>query len=117
MTKLNDKYYEGIVATDEVDPNHAGAVRIKISGVTDGLKKKELPWAIPSVVNLASVPTKGTLLEISFDEGDADWDNDTLCFKVNGEGLHELFLVFTNWYLPAGTNTGSRISKSSTRNS
>ena len=59
MTKLNDKYYDGIVVSDEVDPNHAGAVRTKIFGVTDELDDKDQPFAVPAVVNFSAVPTKG----------------------------------------------------------
>lgn len=70
MNLLTDKYYEGVVVSDEVDPYHAGAVRVRIIGITDDLKPNQQPWAIPSIQNHSGVPTKGTVLEISFDEGD-----------------------------------------------
>ena len=70
MNILKDNYYDAVVISDEVDPNHAGAVRIRIFGITDELKKQEQPFAIPAVVNLSAVPTKGTLLQIVFDDGD-----------------------------------------------
>lgn len=72
MTVLDDKYYEGIVVSDEVDPNHAGAVKTRIVGVTDEIPDELLPWSIPAVVNFSAVPTKGSILEIVFDEGDVN---------------------------------------------
>jgi len=72
MHNLNESYYDAIVLTDEVDPNHAGAVRVKIFGVTDELKKEHQPYAIPAVSSLMAVPTKGTHLRVGFDEGDVN---------------------------------------------
>ena len=70
MTKFNDKYYDGVVISNDVDPNRAGAVRVKIIGITDELDIKDQPFAIPAVNALTGVPTEGTFLEIRFDEGD-----------------------------------------------
>lgn len=70
--KWGDKYYDAVVINDDVDPNHAGAVRVNVLGVTDGLEVEQLPFAVPSVSNIQAVPTKGTYLRISFDEGDVN---------------------------------------------
>lgn len=70
MGKLNDKYYDAVVVSDEIDPNHGGAVRALIKGVTDDLKPDEQPFILPSVNSMQAVPTKGTLLCVAFDEGD-----------------------------------------------
>jgi len=70
MGKLNDKYYDAVVVTDEVDPNHGGAVRALIKGVTEDLKNDEQPFVIPAVNSIQAVPTKGTILRVAFDDGD-----------------------------------------------
>ena len=70
MGKLNDSYYDAIVISDEIDTNHEGAVRIKILGITDNLKNEDQPFALPSVDYMMAVPTKGSYLKVSFDEGD-----------------------------------------------
>ena len=70
MQKFSDKYYVGVVVSSDVDPNRAGAVRVKIIGVTDELDIKDQPFAIPAINPLTGVPTKGTYLEIRFDEDD-----------------------------------------------
>lgn len=70
MQKFNNQYYEGRVVNNDVDPNHAGAVRVKILGITDDLADKDQPFAIPALNLLTGVPTAGTYLEIIFDEGD-----------------------------------------------
>lgn len=70
MNRLTDPYYDAIVISDEVDPNHGGAVRIKVFGVTEDLDDKDQPFAIPSVNSQQAVPTKGTLLRVTFEEGD-----------------------------------------------
>jgi hypothetical protein len=70
MSKLLDKYYDAEVISDEIDPNHGGAVRVRILGVTDQLDDKDQPWVIPSVNSQQAVPTKGTKLRVAFDEGD-----------------------------------------------
>lgn len=70
MGKLTDKYYDAVVISDEIDPNHGGAVRASIIGVTDELKPDEQPFVIPAVNNIQAVPTKGTVLRVAFDDGD-----------------------------------------------
>jgi len=70
MQRFTDKYYEGRVVNNDVDPNHAGAVRVMIIGITDSLPDKDQPFAIPALNLLTGVPTAGTYLEIVFDEGD-----------------------------------------------
>jgi len=72
MNRLMDFYYDGVVISNEIDPNHAGGVRVKILGVTDGLKDEDQPFAIPASTSSMAVPTKGSLLEIIFDEGDVN---------------------------------------------
>lgn len=72
MRKWNDKYYDAIVVNDDVDPNHAGAVRVKIFGVTEGLTDEQQPFALPSFNGLQAVPTKGTYLRVAFDDGDVN---------------------------------------------
>jgi hypothetical protein len=72
MNKWGDKYYDAVVINDDIDPNHAGAVRVNVLGVTDGLEVEQLPFATPSVNSIQAVPTKGTYLRISFDEGDVN---------------------------------------------
>ena len=70
MTLLKDPYYEAIVVTDEIDPNHSGAVRVSIVGVTDKWENQYQPFVIPAINGMQAVPTKGTLLYVAFDEGD-----------------------------------------------
>jgi len=70
MPKFTDRYYDGVVVSDDIDPNRAGAVRVRIIGITDELDPKDQPWAIPAISSFISVPTTGTFLEIVFDEGD-----------------------------------------------
>lgn len=70
MTLLGDKYYESVVITDEIDPNHAGAVRVHVLGVTDKLDPENQPFVVPAINGMQAVPTKGTLLYVVFDEGD-----------------------------------------------
>lgn len=73
MGKWTDKYYDAVVITGDVDPNHDGAVRIKILGVTDGLTDEQQPFAMPSVNGMQAVPTKGTFLRVSLEDGDVNW--------------------------------------------
>lgn len=68
--KLNDKYYDAIVVSDEIDPNHAGAVRAKILGVTDDLEPDFQPFVLPIVDRMQAVPTKGTYMIVIFEDGD-----------------------------------------------
>jgi len=82
MGKWTEKYYDAIVITDDVDPNHAGAVRVKILGVTDGLTDEQQPFALPSVNTIQAVPTKGTIMRVSFDDGDV---NKPKYFQVSPE--------------------------------
>ena len=70
MTLLKDPYYEAIVVTDEIDPNHSGAVRVSIIGVTDKWENQYQPFVVPAINGMQAVPTKGTLLYVAFDEGD-----------------------------------------------
>lgn len=70
MTLLEDKYYESVVITDEIDPNHAGAVRVHVLGVTDKLEPENQPFVVPAINGMQAVPTKGTLLYVVFDDGD-----------------------------------------------
>ena len=70
MQKFSDKYYDGVVVSSDIDPNRAGAVRVKIIGLTDELDIKDQPFAIPAINSLTGVPTAGTYLEIRFDEDD-----------------------------------------------
>lgn len=72
MTKLNDAYYDAIVISDKVDPLSMGAVKVKILGVTEKLEDNDQPWALPSVNSIQAVPTKGTNLQVVFDEGDVN---------------------------------------------
>jgi hypothetical protein len=67
---LDQIYYDAIVITDEIDPNKAGAVRIKVLGVTDDFDDKDQPFAFPVVSSLMAVPTKGTYLRVEFEDGD-----------------------------------------------
>lgn len=82
MGKWTDQYYDAIVINDDVDPNHAGAVRVKIFGVTEELENEQQPFASPSVNSIQAVPTKGTYLRVSFDEGDV---NKPKYFQVSPE--------------------------------
>jgi len=82
MGKWQDKYYDAVVVNDDVDPNHAGAVRVKVIGVTEELEDEQQPFAVPSVNSIQAVPTKGTYLRISFDEGDV---NKPKYFQVSPE--------------------------------
>ena len=70
MTLLKDPYYEAVVISDEIDTNHAGAVRVSILGVTDKLENDFQPFVLPAINGMQAVPTKGTLLYVTFDEGD-----------------------------------------------
>jgi len=70
MNKLTDKYYDAVVVSDEIDPNHGGAVRVMVIGVTDSLKTDDQPFVIPAVNNIQAVPVKGTVLRVAFDDGD-----------------------------------------------
>ena len=69
---LYQNYYDAVVVSDEVDPNHAGAVRVKIIGITDGdgFNDKDQPWVLPVVSSFMAVPTKGTYLRVEFEDGD-----------------------------------------------
>jgi len=75
MGKWNDKYYDAIVINGDVDPNHAGAVRVKIFGITDTFEIEQQPFASPTVNNIQAVPTKGTYLRVSFEDGDINLPN------------------------------------------
>ena len=70
MTLLKESYYEAIVVTDEIDPNHAGAVRVSILGITDKWENDLQPFVVPAINGMQAVPTKGTVLYVSFDYGD-----------------------------------------------
>src|SRR5574343_125381 len=70
MTLLKEPYYEAVVITDEIDPNHAGAVRVSVLGITDKWENQYQPFVVPAINGMQAVPTKGTLLYVSFDEGD-----------------------------------------------
>jgi len=65
-----DQIYDAVVITDEIDPNHAGAVRVKIIGVTDDLDDKDQLFVLPVVSSFMAVPTKGTYLRVEFEDGD-----------------------------------------------
>lgn len=67
---LKQKYYDAVVVSDEIDPNHAGAVRARIIGVTDTLDDSDQPFVLPVVNSFTAVPTKGTYLRVEFDDGD-----------------------------------------------
>lgn len=67
---LNQRYYDAVVISDEIDPNHAGAVRVLIVGVTEDLEDKDQPFVLPVVSSFMAVPTKGTYLRVEFEDGD-----------------------------------------------
>lgn len=69
---LNQSYYDAEVISDEIDANHAGAVRVKIIGVTDDLDIKDQPFVLPVVNSIMAVPTKGTMLRVEFENGDVN---------------------------------------------
>ena len=62
--------YDAVVVTNEIDPNHAGAVRVRIIGITDDFQDKEQPFVLPIVSSFMAVPTKGTFLRVEFEDGD-----------------------------------------------
>lgn len=68
--KLTDPFYDAVVISDEVDPNHAGAVRAKILGVTDDFEDEFQPFVFPIVDRMQAVPTKGTFMVVQFEDGD-----------------------------------------------
>lgn len=70
MSSGLDQIYDGVVISDEVDPNHAGAVRVKIIGVTDGFDEKDQPFVLPTVNSFMAVPTKNSWLRVEFEDGD-----------------------------------------------
>lgn len=63
-------YYDAVVVNADIDPNHAGAVRAKIIGVTDDFKDSDQPFVLPVVNSFMAVPTKGSYLRVEFDDGD-----------------------------------------------
>lgn len=103
MAKLMDKYYDAVVISDEVDPNHGGAVRVKIIGVTDSLKPEEQPFVIPSVSSMQAVPTKGATLRVEFDEGDIQKGKYT---HVSAEGRYLPEELVSDYPNVAVTNLG-----------
>lgn len=56
--------YDAVVITDEIDPNKAGAVRVKIIGVTDSFEDKDQPFVLPCPDRHMAVPTKGSWLRV-----------------------------------------------------
>lgn len=67
---LDQRYYDAIVISDEIDPHHAGAVKVRIIGVTDDFDDKDQPTASPVVNSMMAVPTKGSYLRVEFEDGD-----------------------------------------------
>lgn len=67
---LFQAYYDGVVISDDVDPNHAGAVRVKIVGVTDDFDDTDQPFVLPCANSFMAVPTKGSWLRVEFENGD-----------------------------------------------
>lgn len=67
---LFQAYYDAVVISDEVDPNHAGAVRVKVIGVTDEFDQQDQPYVLPCANSFMAVPTKGSWLRVEFEDGD-----------------------------------------------
>lgn len=67
---LFQAYYDAVVISDEIDPNHAGAVRVRVIGVTDEFNDSDQPFVLPCANSFMAVPTKGSWLRVEFSDGD-----------------------------------------------
>ena len=67
---LFQAYYDAVVISDEIDPNHAGAVRVRVVGVTDEFGDSDQPFVLPCANSFMAVPTKGSWLRVEFEDGD-----------------------------------------------
>lgn len=64
------RYYAQVVGTS-VDPNRAGHVQARVSGVTDKWPDKMQPWFAPELTTgMQQVPQKGHWLLVKFIDGD-----------------------------------------------
>lgn len=70
-SRLDFPYYYAQVVGNSVDPNRAGCVQARVSGVTDGWQDKNQPWFAPQLNGgLIQVPPKGFWLLVRFNNGD-----------------------------------------------
>lgn len=70
-SRLDFPYYYAQVVGNSVDPNRAGCVQARVSGVTDGWQDKYQPWFAPQLNGgLIQVPQKGFWLLVKFNNGD-----------------------------------------------
>ena len=68
---LTFPYYYAQVVGNSVDPNRAGFVQARISGVTDKWKDEQQPWVGPQLTTgMQQVPAKGHWLLVRFIDGD-----------------------------------------------
>ena len=69
--RLDFSYYYAQVVGNSVDPNRAGFVQARVSGVTDSWQDKNQPWFAPQLHDgLIQVPQKGFWLLVKFNNGD-----------------------------------------------
>lgn len=71
MRSLTFPYYYAQVVSVSVDPNRAGNVQARVSGVTDKWPDKFQPWFAPQLTTgMQQVPQKGHWLLVKFIDGD-----------------------------------------------
>lgn len=69
--RLTFEYYYAQVVGTSVDPNRAGCVQARISGVTDKWADKDQPWFAPQLTTgMQQVPQQGQWLLVKFIDGD-----------------------------------------------
>ena len=112
MIHINNAYKDDLLGTtwigevvDIEDPNKVGRIKVKVYGKFDDIPTADIPWAHPGMNSTAgsasggghfSVPKKGSIVSIKFDQGNIYHPEYFFNQKISDEVKSEIAGSYTN---------------------
>jgi hypothetical protein len=112
MIHINNAYKDDLLGTtwigevvDIEDPNKVGRIKVKVFGKFDDIPTVDIPWAHPGMNSTAgsasggghfSVPKKGSIVSVKFDQGNIYHPEYFFNQKISDEVKSEISGSYTN---------------------
>ena len=112
MIHINNAYKDDLLGTtwigevvDIEDPNKVGRIKVKVYGKFDDIPTADIPWAHPGMNSTAgsasggghfSVPKKGSIVSVKFDQGNIYHPEYFFNQKISDEVKSEIEGSYTN---------------------
>lgn len=112
MIHINNAYKDDLLGTtwigevvDIEDPNKVGRIKVKVYGKFDDIPTVDIPWAHPGMNSTAgsasggghfSVPKKGSIVSVKFDQGNIYHPEYFFNQKISDEVKSEIAGSYTN---------------------